>query len=91
MEITTPPNPTGFTKKPKSKSGKYSRNRKSKHSTLEHKVLSMELKALYFLCRHFSGKENDWFLGCISLILMAESLRDYFDTDEQITGGQAAV
>ncbi len=91
MELTTSPNPTGFNKKPKSKSGKYGRNRKAKRSTLGRKALRMELEALYFLCRHLGGKENDWFLGCISLILMAESLRDYFDTDEKIADEQAAV
>ncbi len=91
MEVTTPQNPSGLIKKPKSKSGKYGRNRKSKRSTLEHNVLSMELKALYFFCRHFGGKEKDWFLGCISILMMAEALRDYFDTDGKIAEEQAAV
>lgn len=89
MENPTPPNTSGFDRKPKTR--KRSRSRKSKNSTLEHKVLTMELRMFRFLCNHFGGKNADWFLGCISIIMMADSLRSYFDTDGQTTDEQTAV
>lgn len=41
MEITTPPNPSGFAKKPKSKKGTPGRNRKSKNHSLRRTTLNM--------------------------------------------------
>ena len=91
MEITTPPNPSGFAKKPKSKKGTPGRNRKSKKHSLRRTTLNMELKILHFLCRNIGGKDADWFLGCISILMMAGALRDYFDTEEHTADEQAAV
>lgn len=82
MEMTTPPNRSGFKKKP---------NRKFKKSPRRHKDTALDLRILRLIFSNPKDKYNDWFLACIFLIIMATALHNYFEESDQITREQAAV
>lgn len=82
MEMTTPPNRSGFKKKP---------NRKLKKPPCRHKVTTLDLRILRLIFSNPKDKYNDWFLACVFLIIMATALHNYFEESDQISNEQAAV
>lgn len=80
MEITTPPNASGFNRKPKSKSGKSDRNRKTRNRRPGNNPMD-----------NLPADANAWLFGSMSLMAAARLLAPFFSYTQAKTSAPSAT